>query len=165
MHMSCEPAPVRRRLLLAAAACLTLAGVACAQPAPTASVAIPPIPPGEARIWIYRAYQPSESLNMTEVMINGVNVGYAQASGGAFYRDVPPGHYHIAAQSYGTDVNQTANIDLAAGQEAYVKIESLRSWASYGDRNEIGRDTFYARLIPPQLARAEIANSPFLGGG
>jgi len=54
---------------------------------------------------------------------------------------------------------------LAAGQEAYVRVESLRSWATnYGIGTTIGRDTFYARLILPQTARVEIAQSFFDGG-
>jgi hypothetical protein len=162
--MSHEPAPVPRRLLLAAAAGLGLASVACTQPAPTASVPIPFVPSGGARIWVYRAYDLFESRNMTKIMINGLYAGYAPASGGAFYRDVGPGHYHIVAQSYGRDINQTAEFELAPGQEGYVKIESLRGWASYNSQHPFGRDTFYARVIPAPLARAEIADSPFLGG-
>ena len=160
--MTCKPIPAPRRLLLAAG--LVLAGTACAQLPPTASVAIPPIPEGAARIWIYRPYDLFESRNMTEVKVNGVYAGYAPAVGGAFYRDVAPGHYHIAAESWGRDINQTSNFDLAPGLEAYVKIESLRSWASYNSRHPFGRDTFYARLIPAESAQAEIADSPFLGG-
>jgi len=46
-----------------------------------------------------------------------------------------------------------------------VRVESLRSWATnYGIGTTIGRDTFYARLILPQTARAEIAQSFFDGG-
>ena len=96
---------------------------------------------------------------MTAVTVNGANVGYAQPGGGAFYRDVPPGHYHIAVQSYGTDFGQSSDVDLAAGQEAYVKIESLSDWSSGGDLSSVKRDTFYARLI-----QAEIAHIPFYGG-
>ena len=107
---------------------LLLAVAGCAQPALTSAVAVPSIPPGGARIWIYRDYQPSESLNMAAVTINGANAGYAQAGGGAFYRDVPPGHYHVAVASYGTDFGQSSNIDLVAGEEAYVQIQSLSAW-------------------------------------
>jgi len=96
--------------------------------------------------------------------MNGVYAGYAQL-GGAFYRDVPPGSYHIEVESYGKDFNQSAEVALVAGQEAYVKVDSLRSWASdYGVGRTIGRDTFYARLMLPQIARAEIAQSFFDGG-
>jgi len=124
---------------------------------------MPPIPSGEARVWFYREFIPSESLNMTAVSMNGAPVGYSQL-GGAFYRDVPPGQYHITVDSYGTDFSQSANIALVAGQETYVRIESLRSWSSEGERNNIGRDTFYARLIPTEIARAEVPRTTFNGG-
>ena len=143
----------------------TVAG--CTQPAPTAEVAVPSIPPGEARIWIYRDYEPSESLNMAAVTINGTSAGYAQPGGGAFYRDVPPGHYHVAVASYGTDIGQSSDIDLSGGEEAYLQIQSLSAWAT-GGGDDVGgfrRDTFYARLVPAQLARAQIARSRFYGGG
>ena len=102
--------PLFQRLLL-----LAVAG--CAQPALTSEVAIPSISPSEARIWIYRDYQPSESLNLAAVTINGASAGDAQPGGGAFYRDVPPGHYHIAVASYGTDTGQSSDIDLPAGRK------------------------------------------------
>jgi hypothetical protein len=58
------------------------------------------------------------------------------------------------------------NVALVAGREAFVEIESLRSWATnYGLGMGSGRDTFYARLIFPWTARAEIGQSIFYGGG
>ena len=95
--------------------------------------------------------------------MNDIYAGYSQL-GGAFYRDVPPGVYHVAVDSFGTDFNQSTNVALVPGQEAYIKIELLRSWSTYGNLSTIGRDTFYARLILPQLARAEVAQSTFDGG-
>jgi hypothetical protein len=54
---------------------------------------------------------------------------------------------------------------MVAGQEAYVRVDSLRSWASdYGARGMAGRDTFYVRLMLPQAARAEIVQSFFDDG-
>jgi hypothetical protein len=85
--------------------------------------------------------------------------------GGAFYRGVPPGTYHIEVESYGRDYNQSTNVALVPGQEVYIRVESLRSWATdYGKGRTVGRDTFYARLILPQIARAEIVQSFFDGG-
>jgi hypothetical protein len=155
---------LRRRVLLAGAMFAILAtSCGCAQ-APTAGEAsIPPIPAGEARVWFYRTFLPSETLNMTAVSMNGAPVGYSQL-GGAFYRDVLPGGYYVTVDSFGTDFGQSANIALVAGQEAYIKIESLRSWTTYGERSNIGRDTFYARPILPQIARAEITQSTYEGG-
>jgi hypothetical protein len=152
-----------RRVLLAGAAAAPLAA-GCADPHETRQVAVPPLPAAEARIWIYRDYQPSESLNLAAVSINGALTGYAQAAGGAFYRDVPPGHYHVAVASYGTDTGQSSDVDLAGGQEAYVKIESLSSWATGPNLTAFRRDTFYARLIPAQLARNEIAHMAIYSG-
>ena len=163
MTLRLPPTRLCRSLMLAGFfGIAALAG--CARNPTVGSVSVPPIPTGEARLWFYRLYLPSETLNMTKVSVNGAYAGYAQL-GGAFYRDVPPGVYHIDVDSYGRDFNQSTNVALVAGQEAYVRVESLRSWASYSGRGRtVGRDTFYARLILPQIARTEIVQSFFDGG-
>jgi hypothetical protein len=142
---------------------LTLAANGCAQAPGMAAAAVPPIPPGQARVWFYREFIPSESLNMTEVRMNGAYAGYSQL-GGAFYRDVPPGQYLVTVASWGVDVNQSAVVALVPGQEAFIKVESLRAWSELGVRNNAARDTFYARLIPPQIARVEMSQSTYQGG-
>jgi hypothetical protein len=86
--------------------------------------------------------------------VNGSYFG-SVANGSAFYRDVPPGHYRIALVSYNRDINQNSKVDLAAGQQLYVKILSSQSWD--GACRDCVCDTFYAWLIPPQVAQAEIA--------
>jgi hypothetical protein len=151
--------------LLRIAALLGMATIAaCARNPPVGSVSVPPIPPGEARVWFYRVYLPSDTLNMTKVTMNGVYAGYAQL-GGAFYRDVPPGIYHVEVESYGKDFDQSTNVALVPGQDAYVKIESLDSWSTLvGAGYAAARDTFYARLMLPQIARSEIVQSFFDGG-
>jgi len=90
--------------------------------------------------------------------VNGSYFG-SVANGGVFYRDVSPGHYHIAPQSYGQDFNQDKDVDLAAGQQVYCKIASLRSWEEGGDVAVFDRDTFYVWLMAPQVARAAIARN------
>ena len=150
---------------LAAAFLLVMTANAHSEPAPTGPTQIPPIAAGHARIWIYRGYLPSESLNMATVRINGAVTGYALAEGGSFYRDVPPGRYLVTVDSFGRDTNQSADLALSPGQEAYIKIETLSSWSSYGgERTSIQRDTFYARPISPQLAQHEMAYLPYYGG-
>lgn len=120
---------VPRLSSFAAAALVLFAAMgADAQQLKTSSVVIPPIPPGQARIWIYQGPQPTDPFyhpNMQSITLNGVPVGY-ETLGGAFYRNVPPGHYAIAAPSFtNLDPSQTANVDLAAGQQAYLKLNSI----------------------------------------
>lgn len=130
---------------------------ACAEPTAPAPSTAPSIPPGQARVWFYRSWEPSESLNLALVDMNGSYAG-AVANGSAFYRDVPPGHYRIAPESWAPDFNQDRNIDLFPGQQVYVKIVSLTSWATgLSGPKSFERDAFYAWLIPPEVAQAEIA--------
>jgi hypothetical protein len=84
--------------------------------------------------------------------------------GGVFYRDLRPAHYSIIVNSAGRDVNQFADVDLAAGQETYAKILSLRSWLAEDCVTWGGCGTFYVRLMPAEAARADIARRPFYGG-
>jgi hypothetical protein len=92
-------------LLWASGLMLFAAGCAAPPAMPEASVPAPPVPSGQARIWLYRDWEPSESLNLANIDVNSSYFG-SVANCGVFYRDVPPGHYHIAPQSYGQDFNQ-----------------------------------------------------------
>ena len=156
---------VPRLLSFAAAAFVLLAVVnAEAQPPATSSVVIPPIPPGQARIWVYSGSQPTSPLNyphMEAVTLNGVTVGYEQLGGG-FYRNVAPGHYVIAVPSFlALDPSQSATVDLAAGQEAFLKLVGL-GWPNGGGENMVLE--YYVRLMPPKTARTAIAQLAFLSG-
>ena len=135
---------------------LTLAG--CAVPLQMAAISAGPIPSGQARIWFYRVYDPSLSRNLANIDLNGARVVSVASRGPALFRDVAPGHYHISPETVGVDVNQSRDVDLAAGQEIYVKVLDDPTWISgAGDFNEFHRDTFYTWVMPPQLAKAEIA--------
>jgi uncharacterized protein DUF2846 len=152
-----DPAPRPRRGLVWVNWLMLFAG-RCADPPtmPPVPAASPPVLAGQARIWFYRDWQPSESLNLANIDVNGSYFG-SVANGNAFCRDVPAGHYHIAPVSYNRDFNQDKDVDLAAGQQLYVKILSSQSWD--GACRDCVRDTFYAWLIPPQVAQGEIART------
>jgi hypothetical protein len=81
MATSISRRPLRLVRIAALLGMATMA--ACARNPPVGSVSVPPIPPGEARVWFYRVYLPSDTLNMTKVTMNGVYAGYEQL-GGAF---------------------------------------------------------------------------------
>jgi hypothetical protein len=129
---------------------------ACAAPQQMAAVPAGPIPPGQARIWFYRVYDPSLSRNIANVDLNGARAVSILPGDGPAYRDVPAGAYYIAPESIGVDTNQTRNVQLAAGQEIYVKILDDPLVVSSGDRTQYQRDTFYAWVMPPAIARAEM---------
>ena len=135
MGLASAPRP-RRCLPWAGVLMLTVAG--CVEPPSTTQVAsvappvpagqaAPPVAAGQARIWFYRTWLPSESLNLANIEVNGSYYG-SVANGSAFYRDVPPGHYHIAPVSYNRDFNQDRDVDVAPGQQLYVKILGSQSW-------------------------------------
>jgi hypothetical protein len=152
---------------------LLLAIAACAQPPLTDSVAIPPIPAGEARVWFYRPVDAFDSLNTPYIRMNDAIVGISLPNG-ASYRDVPAGQYHIVVDSYLNSPEQDANVALVPGQELYVEVVSLRNWIGGGggggggqngggSDNGYGRDTFYVWLVPPEAARPAVAKSAFYG--
>jgi hypothetical protein len=150
---------------------LSLTAAGCTELPRTAAVTVPPIRPGEARVWFYRNGGPYDGVGTPYLRMNEAIVGVSEP-GGASYRDVPAGPYHITVDSYGKDFNQDKNVQLAAGQELYVKIVSLRAWIVGGGGggegsggSDYARDTFYVWLIPPEIARADVARSAFYGGG
>ena len=148
--------PVRRW----AANCAIALLLSCAYPlaaTPAAAQVASPAPPGTARIWFYQDYEPYGTRNIAPVALNGAVIGYAQPEGSAFYRDVVPGRYHVTVGQQGEDVNQDAWIDIAPGQQAFVKILGTNNWDAGGDNQIYSHDTYYARLMPPQVAQAEIA--------
>lgn len=140
----------------AASVLLMLSAAACAIP-PAPQVTAPP--PGQARIWFYRTWDPSESRNFANIDVNGGYVGSVEP-GGAFYRDVTPGVYHIVPQNQYLDSGQNTNVAVVSGEQVFIAVLDLASWANAvsGGQWYIHRDAWYARLVPPQYALAQIAN-------
>ena len=150
--------------MLGTAIAVLLVATNCSQLPRTSSVVISPLPVGTARIWIYRNDGPNEIQASPYLRLNGRVAGVSEPDG-AFYRDVTPGHYIVTVDSFiDSYVNQFASIDLAAGQEAYVKVLSMLRDKVGGEAGG-ARNIFYTRLISADLARDAIARSPFYGGG
>ena len=145
-----------RDMLNAACLILILSVNACAvSPAP--QVTAPP--PGHGRIWFYRLWAPSESLNVANIDVNGVYVGSVEP-GGAFYRDVTPGIYDVVPQNQYLDYNQNTNVAVVPGEQIFIAVLDLTSWANAvsGSQWYVHRDGWYAQLVLPQYALAQIVN-------
>jgi hypothetical protein len=77
---------------------------------------------------------------------------------------VTPRHYVVTVDSYlDTYVYQFASVDLAPGQEAYVKVLSMQQDKA-SDETGFARDIFYTRIIPADTARAAAVPRRFYGG-
>ena len=132
-----------------------LATASCAEPPTTASVAIPPLPPQQARIWFYREVDTADWNSTTPyVRLNGAIAG-VPVQGGAFYRDVPPGHYGITVDGWGMSPTPSREVAIAAGEQIYARIGLGASW---------NRQGFTITLAPSELGRAAVAHSEFYGG-
>lgn len=140
-----------------AVAALLLGATPIAGAPAAAQIASAAPPPGAARIWFYRNYEPYGSRNYTSVSLNGAPVGQVPPEGTVFYRDVAPGRYHVTVASEGKDANQDSFVELAPGQQAFVKILASNTLDTGGDKAIYSLDFFYARLVPEQLAQAEIS--------
>jgi hypothetical protein len=132
----------------------------CSQLPPTSSVEIPPIPAGAARIWIYRNDGLYDSQHRPYLRLNSQVAGIVEPNG-AFYRDVPPGHYAVSVDSYGVPYpNQFAQVDLVTGEAAFIKVLSMRERVG-GEAGVGSRAIFFTLLVAPDAARPAIAATPF----
>jgi hypothetical protein len=168
-----ETMPIHAGFTLRLCRAAALSGLAallfCALWSPAGAAGPPGGPaPGYARIWLYRAYEPYESLATPYVRFNGQIIGISEP-GGASYRDVAPGEYDVTVDSQGRDVNQFVRVGVAAGQQVYIQVQVSRYWDCGGGGGNRGgggwcRDTFYTRLQQPEVAADAIAHSKFYGG-
>jgi hypothetical protein len=118
-------------------------------------------PPGEARIWIYRVYEPYVSEATPYVRLNGAVVGISRP-GGAFSCDVAPGTYRVTVDSEGRAADQFVPVAVVPGETVYVRIFVDNWWATINPNYSV--DTFYTRLMPLPAALFDMAHVR-LGGG
>jgi len=156
--------PVSRKLVFPAAlGALLLAMAGCAPPGSPGPAAVTPLASGQARIWFFRDYDPFGSRNYATIELSGQPPVYVKPDGSSTYRDVPPGQYLVKADSVGSTGKQEVAVALNAGDEAYLRVQSLPEWISSGDTSSFRRDTFEVSLVPAPAARGQLAAHPFGG--
>ena len=107
-----------------------------------------------ARVYLYRAFEPYQSLAYVPVFLNRADIG-AVGPGKVLFRDVTPGTYTIAAKSAGLWPDQTKTVALGAGQTVYAKIESFRGLDPTSNV-PVPQTTFVVVLIAPEIAEREM---------
>ena len=143
--------------------CLQALTGCMSEPTVAAAVSqVPPIHAGLARVWFLRQFEPGEGLATPIISANGAPVGES-LPGTAFIRDFRPGIYTFTVPSYGVDFGQAATVQLAAGTQTYLEVQSLRSWEGCSDTCE--RDTLYVRAIPAYWAEKYFPAMTYLGQG
>jgi hypothetical protein len=144
------PSALSRLLLLVA---LAVAGCGGGPIFDQVSATLPPVPAGEARIFVYRDYEPYQSLSWVPVFFNGATIG-AVGPGHVLMRDVPPGTYKIEPKSEGLWPDQAKTVRVAAGDSVFAKIESFNGLDDTGASDL--QTTFVVVLVDPVAARREI---------
>ena len=121
------------------------------EPTVSASAAqIPPVPPGLARVWVLRQFEPGLGVQWAPITyVNGATLAPSYA-GTAFFRDLPAGTYAFTVASCTHDFNQGQTLQLASGMQADLEVQVLSDFGSWGcfDPN-----TWYIRQIPPERAQ------------
>ncbi len=123
--------------------------------------AIPPVPPGKARLYFYRSPDIYDAPEWTTVSLNGAVVG-ASAPGTVFYRDVAPGRYRIEARSDKLYPDQVKTVVAAPGMTIFVKVESQPYWGQTGWLWQ--GNTFLVAIVAPALGYEQISRLPLTPG-
>ena len=137
-----------------AAVLIARAGAALAQTAP-----VPPIPTGDARVWIMRVLEPGVAPHAPMVTVEGAPIAIsAQAT--MFYRDVPAGAHVFNVDQCASAVPSAQRLNLAAGQEVALQVTQLQDTAPF---DCTPADVFYLSPIPARLEPYYMAQLRNLG--
>jgi hypothetical protein len=155
----------RSRLL---AACVLMLGTATVPfltqaviaPAGAQTAQLAPPPPGLARVWFLRQFQPEESLWTPMIYVNGAAMTPSQP-GTIFYRDFAPGTYTFSVDTCGADINQFPTVQLAPGAQYEYEVQSLESFRPPDCPR--GSGVFYVRPVMPHFLQMYLPQLAYLG--
>jgi hypothetical protein len=126
---------------------VAVAAAAIALPAVAQTARVPPIPPGEARVWIVRVLEPGVAPHAPMVTVDGTPIAIsAQAT--MFYRDVPAGTHVFNVDNCTASVPSAQRLTLAAGQETALQVTQLQDTAPF---DCTPADVFYLSPVPARL--------------
>lgn len=106
------------------AAFILLDGCATGPSLQESQASVPRVPVDRGRIYFYRTNSPFGSAIQPSVRLDGLVVGDA-VPGGVFFCNVVPGRYTASVES---EVEKSVDVDVAAGESAYVKMDWGMGW-------------------------------------
>jgi hypothetical protein len=128
----------------------------------TASVQVPPVEPGMARVWFFRQTDPVQgNVEAAAPMIyaNSAPVGQIQ-QGTAFFHNFAPGKYRFTVEPYGTPTREHDTLQLASGSQTYVQIQ----WEANWEANRTGGGSSFTVLTSsPEVAQQYLPTLTNLG--
>jgi uncharacterized protein DUF2846 len=127
---------------------------------PQPQLALPQVAPNEARLVFYRNSNPYDGLSWTKVKLNGHTTG-SSAPGTVFYRDLPPGTYHIEALSQRLYPYQSKTVVAQPGSTTFVKILADPYWGQERDWRDT---TFIVAIVDPAIGQYEIGPLKLVSG-
>jgi hypothetical protein len=119
-----------------------------------------PTDPTLARIYFFRDYDNTGTMQWTSIGLNGRKVGDI-AQGEYFYRDVIPGAYTVTVRSEGIHSNQFATVTALRGSTTFIQVFTSDFYAAQPITSfcrSSGPATFGDVVVPPDLAVARMAN-------
>jgi hypothetical protein len=153
----------RQRLiwaLLLAVSGSQLLGCASEPTVSASATQIPPVPPGLARVWVLRQFEPGLGEQWAPITyVNGATLAPSYA-GTAFYRDLPAGTYAFTVASCTRDFNQGQTLQLASGMQTDLEVQVLTDFGSW---DCFDPNTWYIRQIPPERAQYYFERVRYLG--
>jgi len=150
--------PSRRQLIPVLLGLAVLAGSMQAAIADSSNPAMSAPSSGMARVWFLRPGSPASAVYAAAPVIfaNGAAVG-AIPDNAAFYRDFTPGSYRFTVQSYGLPNNAADTVQLAAGTQTYLEVQSVPVWEEgYASGGGEDSHSFFVLNMSSQLAQAWI---------
>jgi len=146
---------------------LTLLAAACVAPQPEGPVfrgALPPQPPGTARLVFYRPLAYYDTMAVTTVYLNGVPISPTPV-GTLLYRDVAPGQYDISVWSPGSYPNQFKSVVVGPGNNFYVRIDTLpKPPCPNRFAGDCPADTFIVTPVDPLTAIQQVQGLRLITG-
>jgi hypothetical protein len=116
--------PPKHNLLLALALLLVLPGCASGPRFAEVRDTVPPLAPGNGRIYFYRTMTMGAAVQ-PPVKLDGTKVGIAKPRG-LFFVDRPPGSYQIETS---TEVSRRLSLTLEDQQIRYVRLKVTMGFA------------------------------------